>query len=263
MFTFSSDPTTLEVLTAVPVPDTAHWVSQARHSRWRPIQHGALAQALLDEAEALGLCVERHSWQLSGSGSTELFGALDFLPTPSLGLPEGIGFSVGVRHSNAGRYALTLITGGRVEVCANGLFVGEQVLCRRHTEELELRATVRRGLVDALGQSGAVRHWVTRLKGVGVRGHQADRVMMEAARQGVLPWSAMQHVDRAWRQPPHAAFRPRTAWSLYNAFTEVARGRRPAGQLTALRGLRSLFAEQGLDGVLGRRRGSARRGVHE
>lgn len=29
----------------------------------------------------------------------------------------------------------------------------------------------------------------------------------------------------AWRRPPHEEFTPRTAWSLVNAFTEVAKGR--------------------------------------
>ena len=54
-------------------------------------------------------------------------------------------------------------------------------------------------------------------------------------------WSALRHVDRAWHRPPHADFEPRTAWSLYNAFTEVARDRSPEVQLKALRGLRTLF----------------------
>lgn len=30
--------------------------------------------------------------------------------------------------------------------------------------------------------------------------------------------------DRAWEEPKHEEFSPRTAWSLVNAFTEVGRG---------------------------------------
>ena len=241
MFSLSAAPITPAQLSTIPTPDIAPWASRALHSRWRPIQHGELAQTLLDQADALGLALDRHTWQVSGPGDTDLFGCLDFRSSPSLEVPDGLLFSLGVRHSNAGRYALTLVTGARVLVCTNGMLVGEQVLSKRHTDDLDLRATVRRGLEASIAQAGAVGDWFVRLGATELTGPQADRVMMEAARTGVLSWSALRQVDRAWSEPPHEVFRARTAWSLYNAFTEVARTRSPAVQLKALRGLRHLF----------------------
>ena len=245
MFTLSAAPTipaqTPAQLSTIPVPPVAPWASRAVHSRWRPIQHGELAQTILEQADALGLEVHRHSWQTSGPGDTELFGSLDFSRNPCLDVPDGMLFSLGVRHSNAGRYALTLVTGARVIVCTNGMLVGEQVLSRRHTEDLDLLATVRRGLEASVAQADRVGAWVTRLTSTALTDPQADRLMMAAARCRVLSWSALHHVDRAWRRPPHEVFEARNAWSLYNAFTEVARERSPAVQLKAFRGLHRLF----------------------
>lgn len=250
MFSLSDAPITPAQLSTIPVPQIAPWASRARHSRWRPIQHGELAATLLEQADALGLEVERHTWQTSGPGDTDLFGSLDFRRSPSLQVPDGMLFSLGVRHSNAGRYALTLVTGARVIVCANGMLVGEQVLSRRHTDGLDLRATIRRGLEDSVAQTRQVVAWVERLEATSLTDAQADSLMMEAARTRVLSWSALHQVDGAWSRPPHEVFRARTAWSLYNAFTEVARERSAAVQLKAFRGLRRLFDSRPLGALV-------------
>jgi len=241
MLNLSKSPRTPDELLAVPVPETAHWLSRAKDSRWRPIQHGELAYALLEEAHRLGLRVARDRWVATGPELTELYGCIDFHRTASLEVPDDIVFSIGVRHSNAGRYALNLVTGGHVIVCTNGLLMGERVVCRRHTHDLDLREAVREGICDAMGQMAEMGAWVRRLKRTEVTDSEADLVMMAGAREGVLSWSALRHVDRAWRRPPHQDFEPRTAWSLYNAFTEVARDRSPEVQLKALRGLRAVF----------------------
>lgn len=234
-----SDP--LEKLSAIPVPSVAPWSDRTRQSRWQPIQHGELAGTLLDEIEGHGLQVHRHTWETSGPGDTDLFGTVDVLGDGGFHLPEGLCFSIGVRHSNAGRYALTLVTGARVMVCSNGVLVGERVLSRRHTDDLDLRSVVRVGVSDAVSQASSVGDWIEHLQGTRLSSAHADRLMMEAARRKVLPWSSLRRVDEAWRQPPHPVFGARNAWSLYNAFTEAARERRPAVQLRALRGLRILF----------------------
>lgn len=52
--------------------------------------------------------------------------------------------------------------------------------------------------------------------------------MVEAVRAGVLPASRLPKVLAAWDRPTHPDFTARTAWSLYNAFTELAKSRSPA-----------------------------------
>jgi hypothetical protein len=38
-------------------------------------------------------------------------------------------------------------------------------------------------------------------------------------------------VIAAWEKPKYLAFQPRTAWSLFNAFTEVQKSRSPRVQM--------------------------------
>jgi hypothetical protein len=56
---------------------------------------------------------------------------------------------------------------------------------------------------------------------------EADHLMVEAIRNGLLPASRLPKVLEAWGRPRHQAIQPRTAWSFYNAFTDLARCTRP------------------------------------
>ncbi len=58
---------------------------------------------------------------------------------------------------------------------------------------------------------------------------QAHHLMVEAIRANVLPASRLPKVIEAWEEPRHEEFVPRTAWSLFNAFTEVQKAHTPAG----------------------------------
>ncbi len=65
--------------------------------------------------------------------------------------------------------------------------------------------------------------------------------MVEAVRRNVLPASQLPQVIGAWERPAHEAFAARTAWSLYNAFTEVSKSRSPRVQMDAGLRLASTF----------------------
>jgi len=52
----------------------------------------------------------------------------------------------------------------------------------------------------------------------------AHHLMVEAIRANVLPASRLPKVMESWEEPKHEEFVPRTAWSLFNAFTEVQKG---------------------------------------
>ena len=50
--------------------------------------------------------------------------------------------------------------------------------------------------------------------------------MIQALDAGVVPVTKIPDVLAEWRQPRHAAFRDgRTAWRLFNGFTEALKGR--------------------------------------
>jgi hypothetical protein len=48
----------------------------------------------------------------------------------------------------------------------------------------------------------------------------------------------------AWEDPKHEEFHPRTAWSLFNAFTEVQKGSGPQAQMEGSLRLSTLFRKE-------------------
>jgi len=65
-----------------------------------------------------------------------------------------------------------------------------------------------------------------------------------ATRASVLPASRLPKVIEAWEEPAHAEFLPRTAWSLFNAFTEVQKGAPPRAQMEGSLRLSTLFRRE-------------------
>ena len=72
----------------------------------------------------------------------------------------------------------------------------------------------------------------------------AHHLMVEAIRRNVLPASRLPKVIELWEEPRHEEFAPRTAWSLFNAFTEVAKGAGPRAQMEGSLKLSSLLREE-------------------
>ena len=64
---------------------------------------------------------------------------------------------------------------------------------------------------------------------------------LEAARAKAVSWSKLRLVEAEWEFPQYREFAPRTAWSLCNAFTHVAKGYGPSRQYACLRRLRGVF----------------------
>jgi len=216
--------------------------------RWKPVQHGELADALCLAAEKATWSVEDETWMVSKDAQT-LWGTLVLnassrrktSPLYQKEIPKGMRLELGIRHSNNGRHAIKIAVGATVVVCSNGLLTGEYVVSRKHTLNADLEELAARGLevygdrIDEFGET--VRGWKSNRLG----DDRAARLLVEAGRSRILPWSGLGQVDRLWREPPHPEFVPRNEWSFYNAFTEVVKSRSPENQMFTLSRLPRLF----------------------
>ena len=72
----------------------------------------------------------------------------------------------------------------------------------------------------------------------------AHHLMVEAIKSNVLPASRLPKILEAWEEPKHEEFTPRTAWSLFNAFTEVQKSACPWAQMDGSLKLSSLFRRE-------------------
>jgi hypothetical protein len=136
------------------------------------------------------------------------------------------GLMLGIVNSWNKSLALRIGFGSRVFVCENGAFFAEKVVGRKHTPN------IMRDLPDllaaALQQTNTYveqqRRFFERLRTIMLTDNEAhDLIVRGAIDHDAITGGEIVHVVSEWREPRYDEFKPRTAWSLHNAFTEVAK----------------------------------------
>lgn len=135
-------------------------------------------------------------------------------------------FAVGLRNNNSKKFASAMAVGTRVLVCSNMAFSGEIQIARKHTTNI--REDLPNLIASAVGKIGAYQKTVEQqfdsYKQTELCDAQAHDMMVRAARQGIISYRQLKTVVMEWEAPRHAEFLAagtRTAWTLFNAFTEA------------------------------------------
>jgi len=221
-------------LAAVPVPE----LTESYH----PVPYGRFVEELELHVPRFGLKVESQVFALAREGN-QMFGVL----TCTNGHAAGdYALAIGVRNSYDHSLSVGLVAGTRTFVCDNLAFSGEVTMHRKHT------VNVFRDLPDLiyrmLSQVSSMRHRIDgEIAAMKIRElppAHAHHLMVEAVKANVLPPSRLPKVIEAWEEPRHEEFTPRTAWSLFNAFTEVQKGSGPRAQMEGSLRLSSLFRRE-------------------
>jgi hypothetical protein len=108
--------------------------------------------------------------------------------------------------------------------CRNGWFFGDEIaLSRKHTSRLFEDLDER---IEA-GFSRIFEEWQQNdLRVMSYREHDLDDqaahdLVIKSMDAAAIPPSAIPRVLQEYRSPWHSEFMPRTAWSLFNSFTEI------------------------------------------
>jgi uncharacterized protein DUF932 len=208
-----SNAATLEQVEAVPMPDATDSFS--------PISHIQLYQIVRKEFEAVGLKVAEEAHGLYRDGQ-RYFSVLKL----TNGEHTDFSLAAGIRNTHDQSFAAALTFGTYVFVCDNLAFSGEILIARKHTRFIERDLP---GLVNrAVGLFSEKRGNETRRIEIYKQTELTDLVMhdlmIRALDSRVVPVTKLPAVLEAWRKPPHDDFAPRTAWSGFNAFTEILKG---------------------------------------
>jgi hypothetical protein len=194
-----------------------------RTATWVPIAHGRLLDGVQRSLEGAGLSVVSEAHGLTREGS-RYFGLLQVANGDN---PDDFGLVVGLRNSHDQTFPAGLAVGASVFVCDNLSFSGEVKLARKHTAHVErdLPQLIER----AVGRLGDMRRTQeTRFaayKGRELADGAAHDLVIRALDARVVPVTRIPAVLAEWRQPRHPEFREgRTAWRLFNAFTESLKG---------------------------------------
>jgi hypothetical protein len=163
----------------------------------------------------------REQFAISRDGS-RLFGTIDLTKN---GI-DGTTASLGLRTANNRSMSLQMIAGLTVFVCDNMAFSGDTIMMKRkHTSGLNLMDELFSAMDKYERHYDKLRTEVNSLKGYDMTEVAAKVMMHDIFAKQIMPVRLFPEVSNEYftETQRHEDFAPRTAWSLLNAFTEVAK----------------------------------------
>jgi len=219
-------------------------------SIWKPVKHSEVAAATEQAIDGAGLSFADPNYHVSPDGLTYIAEYVVDAPTEVLPKMDSVQHTVAVMHSNDKRIALKVVAGANVQVCTNGMVIGERVVSKKHTTGLDLFASFRIALDHYVKQAQTLPFAIESFKQTDVSRNMADHLLVEAGRLNLLPWSGIGKVVKEMKSPTFEAFSDSSAWSLYNAFTHVIKGAREDKQVVSNREFFKLVRDNAVNASL-------------
>jgi len=190
---------------------------------WKPISHHAVLDTALQTLADAGYGVAKMRLGISHEGH-RFFGTLD-LTTP-LAAEGTVTLAVGLRNSSDQSFPMGFCAGSRVFVCDNLAFRADLLVKRKHTVHGVARFStdIARAVTSLQSFKEAEAQRIERMQQTELKDAEAESLMLRACVQrGIVAQRQLPLIFREWHEPEHDAFKPRTAWSLLNAFTAIFR----------------------------------------
>jgi len=210
---------------AVPRMEVARVSTPRQTSSWQPLPHISLLEEVESAVRTTGLRVgnQVHSLTQDGAryfGLTEVHGPND---------ADDYALVLGLRNSHDKTFPVGLVAGASCFVCDNLSFSGEIRLTRKHTVHLQrdLPQLVASGVGKLMQLWGHQAQRIDAYKNYRIRDKSAHDLVIRAVDVGACTNRMIPAVIKEWREPSHPEFQDRTAWSLFNGFTEVLKGNLP------------------------------------
>ncbi len=185
---------------------------------WFPLAHRAVLDSVCESLEGAGFAICRSRLSVSHGGA-RFFGTLDLTTS----IIEGVSLAIGIRNSNDQSFPIGFCCGQRVFVCDNLAFTSEIVVSKKHTrfgQERYLEGLARAvASLDQYRQSAA--GWIERMQARRLSNDTANSLLLQAYERKIIGLRLLPLVVEEWRRPSREEYQPRTAYSLFNCFTEV------------------------------------------
>jgi len=205
---------------------------------YTPVGHNVLLDLAEDMLGDVGFRFGNSAHSLTHDGS-RYFGLVQLLNGTEY---EQHALVMGIRNSLDKRFPAGFSFGAVVFVCDNLSFTGENVIKRKHTPNI--MRDLPDMIAEAVSSTKVMRDDQERrfeqYQGFRLTDQQADHVIVNMLRAGVVNTSRVEKVVREWDEPSHD-FGGRTAWRLFNATTESLKGLNLHDMPTRTIGLQSLM----------------------
>lgn len=186
---------------------------------WAPVGHLRVLDTAVATLGEAGYTIEKSRLGVSRDGG-RFFGTLD-LSTP-LTHDGTVTLAVGIRNSIDKTFPMGFCAGSRVFVCDNLAFRSDLLVRRKHSLNGVARfsSDIAGAVLQLTSFKEAEMHRIAVMHETEMSDVSADSFILRAVvEKGIMPLRAIPAVVREWKEPRHELFQPRTAWSLFNAFT--------------------------------------------
>ena len=189
---------------------------------WTPIPHTALIDRVEETLRSDGLTITKQAHNLTKDGA-RYFGLMQVANGQN---SEDYAWVLGLRNSHDKRFPAGLVVGASVFVCDNLSFSGEIRFARKHTRHImrDLPALTQRAIGQLMQRWHSQDQRIEAYKQNTLSDGAAHDLVVRALDVRVVGATALPAVLEEWRKPRFEAFQPRTAWSLFNSFTQVLKG---------------------------------------
>lgn len=186
---------------------------------WQPVPHAALLDNALREIEAMNMRVKDQAFALWNEGK-RMFGYLEVVNGHN---QPDYGMVIGLRNSHDQTLPVGLAVGHRVFICDNLAFSGEVVISHKHTSRVleKMPILMGRAMNLLIEKRGVQDRRISAYKDCQITDREAHDLMIRSLDSGIVAPSRLREVVDQWRKPAYPDFEPRTAWSLFNAYTYV------------------------------------------
>ena len=215
----------------------------ANTATWFPMKHHHLIEEIENQLWHAGYNIKSRTHALSHEGA-RYFGLIEV--SKSYTEHDDYSWIIGIRNSHDKSIPAGVVAGSRVFVCDNLAFNGMVKIQRKHTRfaQRDLRPLTQ-GAIQELDQHLNVQDLrIANYKERSVTDLRAHDLIVRAVDIGAITNTQIPDVLDQWREPAHECFQERTAWSLFNAFTEVTKSNNLHTQVTRGEHLQRLFDDK-------------------
>jgi hypothetical protein len=186
-----------------------------------PIEHFRLVDLVRGTLSMYGheIVEEHHAIDYEGQ---RYFGLMTLKSTYT-----GYTDTCGLRNSHDKKFPIGISFGAKCFVCSNLSFIGDHVIKRKHTANAkrELPGLLME-IIEPLTQIRETQaKTFERYKTAMLTDQQADHVVLNLYRQGVINLQRIPEVIEQWERPTFPDLDERSAWRMFNSVTHALSGR--------------------------------------
>ena len=191
-------------------------------STWQPIPHHQLIQTVQRTLATTNLTIGTQAHSLTHDGS-RYFGLMEI---QSRKTNDDYTWVLGLRNSHDKMFPAGIVAGASVFVCDNLSFSGEVKFARKHTRYInrDLPQLTERAIGLLLAKWHDQDKRIEAYREHEITDTEAHDLVVRSVDVGVCANSYSPRILREWREPVHEEFVERSAWTLFNCFTEALKG---------------------------------------